>query len=126
MQQIDKNKLQRIIRILWITLISIPIGLFVLISIGQFKSIEIDGKGDTGHPRSLSHPFICRSSSSFTDRGTLYYCDYHKFIEQTQYTWSLIFSNYAVIEDIYRAILILLIPATIYVYYPRQNTTKNL
>lgn len=49
--------------------------------LGQFRTIEIEGKGDTGHERSMIHPFICRTGGA-TERGIFYYCDYKTFFNR--------------------------------------------
>jgi hypothetical protein len=120
-QQLNKKNLKKIVKILWVGSLSIPVIFFILICISQFRTIEIDGKGDSGHPRSLSHPFICLSNPSFTDRGILYYCDFESFVRRG-YSSSYYLVRETKITYIYLSIFAILIPVTAYAFYPKQDS----
>lgn len=111
------KKAPSIIKIIWTGLFIIPIiCLFILIIIIQFQSIQIDGKGDTGHERSLSHPFICISQHNFTSPGISYYCDYKEFFKNTPQDIAGVFVMTG-LSTIYFWILIFLVPTTILIFY---------
>lgn len=75
------------ILIILLSLILIPLIVIILYTIKeQFQSIKIEGKGDTGHERSIEYPFIC-TTGFFPGSQTVYYCDYKKFTRQTFNKW---------------------------------------
>jgi TRAP-type mannitol/chloroaromatic compound transport system permease small subunit len=107
------QRLEKFIRILWICFFVIPITIVISFTIlSQFQSIEIEGKGDSGHERSIQYPFICFSSSSFVDTPTKYYCDSEKFFLQKYNQLDWIF-NETGITTFYLILIIVLVPTTI-------------
>ena len=115
-----------IIKILLIGLFIIPlICLFFLIIIMQFQSIQINGKGDTGHERSISHPFICISQHNFTSPGITYYCGYKEFFKKTPQGIAGVFIMTG-LTTVYSWILILLIPSTIIIFYLKQKKFHDI
>lgn len=97
--------------IIWVSLFLIPFILIVTLSLGQLRSIAIEGKGDTGYERSLSHPFIC-VTGNFTGPLTEFYCDYDTFI-QKNYKFFIFFFDITGIGNFYIIVLFFLIPSTI-------------
>jgi hypothetical protein len=120
------KKAPSVIKILWISLFIIPLTcLTILIVIMQLQSIQIDGKGDSGHERSISHPFICISQHNFTSSGSNYYCDYKEFFTTTPKKIAGVFIMTG-LTTVYFWILIFLIPLTITIFYLKQKKFHDI
>ncbi len=86
----------------------------------QFQSFEPDGKGDSGHLRDWSHPFVCSYQSNFTSRPILSYCDASHFADDLLHDWRYRILAVGLLQ-IYLIGMAIIIPLSILIKYNLQK-----